>query len=363
MKDSIVEFRDVRKSYDGHTPVVAGLNLSVHRGEFLTLLGPSGSGKTTTLMMLAGFETPSSGSIFLDDVAITSVAPHKRNIGMVFQSYALFPHLSVANNVAYPLRVRRVPSGQIAERVAAALDMVKLKGLGDRLPSQLSGGQRQRVALARAIVFEPRIVLMDEPLGALDKQLREHMQYEIKQLHARLGITIVYVTHDQGEALTMSDRIAIFNEGIVQQLASPVALYEKPRNSFVASFIGENNQLSGQLSEVCSETWVVDSPGLGKLTATGVGAAASVGDALKLSIRPERIVLGDDADGMNNRFDCRVTDRTYQGDHIRIRLARNEGDGLIAKLANNHDCERVQVGDLVTVGFRSQDCIAFRSAL
>ncbi|MEM5439895.1 ABC transporter ATP-binding protein [Paraburkholderia diazotrophica] len=362
MKDAIVEFRDVRKSYDGHTPVVAGLNLSIHRGEFLTLLGPSGSGKTTTLMMLAGFETPSSGSIFLDGVAITSVAPHKRNIGMVFQSYALFPHLSVADNVAYPLKVRRVPSAQVAERVGAALDMVKLKGLGDRLPAQLSGGQRQRVALARAIVFEPRIVLMDEPLGALDKQLREHMQYEIKQLHARLGITIVYVTHDQGEALTMSDRIAIFNEGIVQQLASPVALYEQPGNSFVASFIGENNQLCGRLSEIRSENWVVDSPGMGKLTATGVGTAAAIGDSLKLSIRPERIVLGAEADSLNNRFNCRVTDRTYQGDHIRVRLAREEGDGLIAKLANNRDCERVQIGDMVTVGFRSEDCIAFRSA-
>ena len=240
-QDALVRFERVKKSYDGLQYVVKDLNLDVARGEFLTMLGPSGSGKTTTLMMLGGFERPTLGHILLDGKPVERLPPEKRNIGFVFQNYALFPHMTVAENVGFPLHYRGIKGQAARDKVAQALGRVGLSEMGDRRPTQMSGGQQQRVALARALVFEPSLVLMDEPLGALDKQLREHMQYEIKALHNRLGITVVYVTHDQGEALTMSDRVAVFNDGRIQQLAPPDELYERPKNSFVAQFIGENN--------------------------------------------------------------------------------------------------------------------------
>ena len=245
--DVLVSFRGVQKSYDGEALIVKDLNLDIRKGEFLTLLGPSGSGKTTSLMMLAGFETPTAGEILLAGRSINNVPPHKRDIGMVFQNYALFPHMTVAENLAFPLSVRGMSKTDVAEKVKRALDMVQLGTFAHRYPAQLSGGQQQRVALARALVFEPQLVLMDEPLGALDKQLREHMQMEIKHLHQRLGVTVVYVTHDQGEALTMSDRVAVFHQGEIQQIAPPRTLYEEPKNTFVANFIGENNRLTGRL--------------------------------------------------------------------------------------------------------------------
>ncbi|MGH7082924.1 MAG: ABC transporter ATP-binding protein, partial [Acetobacteraceae bacterium] len=245
VRDKFVEFRDVDKSYDGRVLAVRNLNLSIARGEFLTLLGPSGSGKTTTLNMLAGFERPIRGSISLDGQPVDRLPPYERNIGMVFQNYALFPHMSVSENVAFPLDVRRVPKAERQARVYRALEMVRLAEYSARRPDQLSGGQQQRVALARALVFEPELVLMDEPLGALDRKLREHMQIELKQLHAMLGVTIVYVTHDQGEALTMSDRVAVFNHGSLVQLGAPDELYNAPNDVFVASFIGENNLIAG----------------------------------------------------------------------------------------------------------------------
>src|SRR5258707_2949045 len=235
--EPLVRFIGVKKTYDGVQLVVRQLDLDIRRGEFLTLLGPSGSGKTTTLMMLAGFESPTAGDIVLDGKPITRTPPHKRNFGMVFQNYALFPHLTVGQNVAYPLTVRGVSKSDQTQRVARALGMVRLDGMADRLPGQLSGGQQQRVALARALVFEPQLVLMDEPLGALDKQLREHMQIELKDLHHQLGVTFVFVTHDQGEALTMSDRVAVFNNGVIQQIDSADSMYETPANRFVAGFI------------------------------------------------------------------------------------------------------------------------------
>ena len=223
--EAYVSFQGVQKSYDGETLVVKDLNLDTQRGEFLTMLGPSGSGKTTCLMMLAGFETVTHGEIILDGTSINSVPPHKRNIGMVFQNYALFPHMTVNENLAFPLQVRKMPKSEIEDRVKRVLDMVQLAEFGLRRPLQLSGGQQQRGAVARSLVFEPKLVLMDEPLGALDKQLREQMQYEIKHIHENLEVTVVYVTHDQSEALTMSNRIAVFDDGVIQQLASPDMLY------------------------------------------------------------------------------------------------------------------------------------------
>jgi putative spermidine/putrescine transport system ATP-binding protein len=244
---SFISFSGVSKSYDGAQYVVGDLNLDVRKGEFLSLLGPSGSGKTTTLMMLAGFESPTRGEIRLDGRRLDDKPPHQRDIGMVFQNYALFPHLTIAENVAFPLSVRRVSRAEQKTRVKRALEMIELPHLANRRPAQLSGGQQQRVALARALVFEPSVVLMDEPLGALDKRLRETMQYEIMRLHRELSLTIVYVTHDQAEALTMSDRVAVFSDGRIQQAATPSELYENAQNAFVANFVGENNGLTGRV--------------------------------------------------------------------------------------------------------------------
>src|SRR5262252_6501510 len=242
---ALIEFEHVRKVYaDTALPAVDDLNLHIQAGEFLTLLGPSGSGKTTTLL-LAGFERPTSGHIRLDGRPIEALPPHKRNMGVVFQSYSLFPHMTVAQNVAFPLSVRKVAADAARTRVAAALSKVRLQDFAQRRPQQLSGGQQQRVALARALVFEPRLVLMDEPLSALDKKLREELQLEIRRLHRELGVTMVFVTHDQAEARTLSDRVALFNQGRVEQIASPKQLYETPANPFVAGFIGDNNMLHG----------------------------------------------------------------------------------------------------------------------
>ena len=289
--DRFIVFDAVRKSYDGENYVVRGLDLSVAQGEFLTLLGPSGSGKTTTLMMLAGFEEPTSGTITLDGKRIERVPPHRRNIGVVFQNYALFPHMTVARNIAFPLQMRRMSGAEVEKRVARALDMVRMADFGERRPAQLSGGQQQRIALARALVFEPKLVLMDEPLGALDKQLREHMQLEIKHLHARLGINIVYVTHDQGEALTMSDRVGVFNDGILQQVAPPDELYDAPANKFVAQFIGENNAISGQVRELPSAGRCVLATEDGSIIQAKVSDGLAVGMPATLALRPERLHL------------------------------------------------------------------------
>ncbi|MEC8940878.1 MAG: ABC transporter ATP-binding protein, partial [SAR324 cluster bacterium] len=288
--EAYVSFQSVQKSYDGETLVVKDLNLDAHRGEFLTMLGPSGSGKTTCLMMLAGFETVTHGEIILDGTSINNVPPHKRNIGMVFQNYALFPHMTVYENLAFPLQVRKMSKSDIEDRVKKVLDMVQLGAFGTRRPMQLSGGQQQRVAVARALVFEPKLVLMDEPLGALDKQLREQMQYEIKHIHENLEVTVVYVTHDQSEALTMSNRIAVFDDGVIQQLAAPDLLYEKPDNAFVAQFIGENNTFYGKVIGLDGDICTVEVEGGEKLKALAVNIQG-VGFDTMISLRPERVTV------------------------------------------------------------------------
>jgi putative spermidine/putrescine transport system ATP-binding protein len=355
-QSTFVEFLDVQKSYDGDSLVVKKLRLAVRRGEFLTMLGPSGSGKTTCLMMLAGFEAPTSGEIMLDGVPITRVPPYRRDIGMVFQNYALFPHLSVAENVAFPLEVRGLPKAAIAERVDRALAMVRLEGLGTRRPAQLSGGQQQRVALARALVFEPKLVLMDEPLGALDRQLRESMQYEIKRLHDTLGVTIVYVTHDQAEALTMSDRVAVFEAGTVQQLDSPQGLYERPQNAFVARFVGENNRLSGTV-ESAAEGLVRVRVGEALLLATRV-ACGGVGAPTTLSIRPERARLEPLPGETANTVEATVRELSFLGDHLRVRLALLGEEGFIVKLPNTGAVPTLAPGLRVRVGWQAEDCRA-----
>lgn len=315
--DPLVRFCGVQKTYDGEQLVVRALDLEIQRGEFLSLLGPSGSGKTTTLMMLAGFESPTAGDIFLAGKQITRTPPHKRDFGMVFQNYALFPHLTVGENVAYPLTVRKVSKTQQAQRVSKALDMVRLSGMADRLPAQLSGGQQQRVALARALVFEPQLVLMDEPLGALDKQLREHMQLELKELHRQLGVTFVYVTHDQGEALTMSDRVAVFNEGVIQQLADVETLYEQPSNRFVAGFVGDSTVLTGILETRGNDTGLRLASGLW-LSGINVNQARP-GDRVEACVRPERIVMHSEQTApAQNVVPATVARAIYYGDHLRL---------------------------------------------
>ena len=319
---ALVRFKGVQKTYDGKSLVVRALDLDIQRGEFLSLLGPSGSGKTTTLMMLAGFESPTEGEIELDGQPITRTPPHKRHFGMVFQNYALFPHMTVAANVAYPLTVRKVPRADIARRVARALDMVQLGGKGERHPAQLSGGQQQRVALARALVFEPQLVLMDEPLGALDKQLREHMQIELKELHRQLGVTFVYVTHDQGEALTMSDRVAVFNDGVIQQIDAVDRLYEAPVNRFVAGFVGDSTVLAGTLGATAADGRAeLVLPTGERLPGLNVNAAAP-GEAVVASVRPERIeALAQAPADPARAVPATVHDVLYFGDHLRLRCA------------------------------------------
>ena len=332
--DTLVEFRGVKKTYDGENLVVKHLDLNIERGEFLTLLGPSGSGKTTVLMMLAGFEFPTGGEIRLENQLLNKVPPHKRNIGMVFQNYALFPHMTVGQNVAYPLQVRGIDSAKRAEQVKKALDMVQMGKFAERYPAQLSGGQQQRIALARALVFEPKLVLMDEPLGALDKQLREHMQLELKALHKRLGVTFVYVTHDQSEALTMSDRVAVFDQGVIQQLAVVDRLYEYPENQFVAGFIGDNNRFSGTLESATGDTCGVRLPDGGVLRGVNVNSAKA-GQAVVACVRPERIRLTPQQSQSSNALRATVAGLIYFGDHVRVRCSSSLQDDCFVKLGLN----------------------------
>jgi putative spermidine/putrescine transport system ATP-binding protein len=354
-EDGFVVFDHVQKSYDGETLVVKDLNLFIGKGEFMTMLGPSGSGKTTCLMMLAGFETATHGDILLNKKPINNIPPHKRGIGMVFQNYALFPHMTVAENLSFPLEVRNMGKSEREQKVKNALDMVQMGDFGGRRPAQLSGGQQQRVALARALVFEPELVLMDEPLGALDKQLREHMQYEIKHIHERLGVTVVYVTHDQSEALTMSDRIAVFDDGIIQQLATPDDLYERPENAFVAQFIGENNTLMATITEIEGGIATVDyGHGVtGHALAVNCGA---VGSKTTLSIRPERVEIGEKSG--SNALDADVLELIYLGDHIRCRLRVLGNEDFIVKVPNAYGHKHLKVGETTKVSWNKDDCRA-----
>jgi len=351
-KDFVV-FDKIDKSYDGEVLVVKNLNLNIAKGEFVTMLGPSGSGKTTTLMMLAGFETPTNGEIYLEGKPISQIPPYEREIGMVFQNYALFPHMTVQENLSFPLEVRKLSKTEIKDKVTKALDMVELGKFGTRFPAQLSGGQQQRVALARALVFEPRLVLMDEPLGALDKNLREQMQYEIKHIHERIGITVVYVTHDQGEALTMSNRIAVFDEGVIQQLSTPDILYEQPENSFVAQFIGENNRMNGIIKNIDEKYCEVDLDGGGTVKALKVNIG-SIGDPTQLSVRPERVSVNAQETSVENNFKGKIKELIYLGDHIRARIAVCGNDEFIVKIPNEGNVD-LKEGANIDLHWQAED--------
>ncbi len=352
----LVRFEHIEKSYDGETLVVKDLNLDIARGEFVTMLGPSGSGKTTCLMMLSGFETPTNGEIYLEDRPIGSIPPHKRNIGFCFQNYALFPHMTISENIAYPLHVRKMPKDEIKKKVSKTLEMVELPGFEGRRPTQLSGGQKQRIALARALVFEPQLVLMDEPLGALDKNLREQMQFEIKAIHENFGLTVVYVTHNQSEALTMSNRIAVFEDGIIQQISTPDILYEKPENAFVAQFIGENNRLTGKVIEIDGDKCTVEVEAR-TIKALKVNVN-EVGDKTSLSLRPERVTVDPEEGSLENVFEGTVRELIYLGDHIRTRVNVCGNNDFIIKVPNSYGHLVVNRDNKIKVGWSYEDCRA-----
>ena len=338
-------FKDVR--------AVDDVTLGIWKGEFVTLLGPSGSGKTTILMMIAGFQAPSSGKIYIEGEMVLAKPPFKRNIGMVFQNYALFPHMTVFDNVAFPLRMRKEKGGKISDYVDKALRLVKLTGLGSRYPKQLSGGQQQRVALARALVYNPPVLLMDEPLGALDKKLREHMQLELVHLQRSLGITVVYVTHDQHEALTMSDRIAILNYGRIQQLGSANDIYERPKNRFVADFIGETNILAaevigekGDMYELLSDT------GVKILTSKDLSRLSK---KLHVLIRPERIDFVEKFDARLNKYHGVIQEEIYLGDTYKYKVTIGNNELLTISKKNDISLTRCSVGSNVIVGWHDED--------
>lgn len=360
-----LRLRGVHKRF-GDVVAVRDLDLDVRAGEFLTLLGPSGSGKTTLLNIVAGFLDPDAGEVYINDDLATLKPPHLRNIGMVFQSYALWPHMTVYENVAFPLRMRGRGRAEVRSRVQDTLALVKLEGLGSRLPRQLSGGQQQRVALARALVFNPALLLMDEPLSALDKKLREQMQLEIKHLQRALGITVIYVTHDQNEALLLSDRIAVLNHGTIEQLGTPADLYNRPANSFVADFVGESNLLTG-----CAR---VAASGGGRCTfetLTGTvlegttREAVQPGDAVTAVIRPERIQLvpsDGPAGGVNV---CRATVREviYLGDWVKYRVELASRDVLSLKVPDRGQGVVSGAGTPVHVGVSPDDVMVYRSEM
>ena len=354
--NEFVKFDKVDKSYDGKVLVVKDLNLDIAEGEFITMLGPSGSGKTTCLMMLAGFETPTNGEIYLDGNPISNIPPHKRGIGMVFQNYALFPHMTVYENLAFPLKVRKFSKDEIDKKVEKALSMVSLSDFGSRMPAQLSGGQQQRVAVARALVFDPAVVLMDEPLGALDKNLRESMQYEIKHIHESIGVTVVYVTHDQSEALTMSNRIAVFNDGKVQQLSSPDKLYEEPVNSFVAEFIGENNTFQGEVTDISKDRCKIKLDSGNEILANPI-VVKSKGEKSIVSLRPERAII-DPEEKMDNKFQGKIEEVIYHGDHTRVRLNLLGNKEFILKVPNSSARMDIKLGNEIKIGWNSFDARA-----
>ncbi|MEJ6403037.1 ABC transporter ATP-binding protein [Yoonia sp. 2307UL14-13] len=356
--DVFLAFDDVKKSYDQKVLVVKGFDMQVEQGEFITLLGPSGSGKTTVLMMLAGFESVTSGTISIRGQSINKTAPYKRNIGMVFQNYALFPHMTVAENLRYPLSVRGMSKADQTKRVAEYLGLVELGDFGNRYPAQLSGGQKQRVALARAMIFEPTLILMDEPLGALDKKLREQMQYEITRLHEQLGFTVIYVTHDQAEALSMSDRIAVFNDGIVQQCAPPAELYERPANAFVAEFIGENNFIKGQINRIENGRAVVNVPGGGTVVATA-GDGLEQGGRCMVSVRPEKLFIHPTTHDHDNDITATFVARIYVGDFIRYYFRLADGAEIVVKVLNDLSAPEFSEGDKGRLQWLITDSIAF----
>lgn len=355
-----IQLQNLRMEF-GRVVAVDNISLDINQGEFLTLLGPSGSGKTTTLMLIAGFYLPTKGEIIIEGKPVTHVPPHKRNIGIVFQSYALFPHKTVFENIAFPLQIRKQDQNLIREKISNILRLIKLEGLEGRYPRQLSGGQQQRVALVRALVFEPPVLLMDEPLGALDKKLREHMQLELKHIQETLNITVVYVTHDQEEALTMSHRIAVMNEGRIEQLGDRDALYERPTSRFIADFIGGANFMEGWVnSKEANRT---------KFKVRGgheIRAIASEVDRrgnqrrATLAVRPEKIKMGDfqHEEGLNV-FEGSVEDAIHLAEMSKYSVRLGPDLLFLVKAMSLTGAVRYRKGDRVKIAWHLEDTLVF----
>lgn len=324
-----ITLKSLWKAY-GDFVAVRDIDLAVTKGEFCTILGPSGSGKTTALMMIAGFVMPGRGNIIIAGRDLTFAPPQKRDLGVVFQNYALFPHMTVRENVAFPLEMRRIPRGEIVEKTDRILRLVELSSFADRLPRQLSGGQQQRVALARALVFEPAVLLMDEPLGALDKQLRAHLQLELKRLQRRMNVTVVYVTHDQEEALTMADRVVVMKDGRIEQNGPPQEVYDRPRTPFVATFVGETNLLRGTLIEASGGRGQVELP-TGRTVRAFVNDGVRTGERTIASVRPERLSVAEAPSNADlNSWEGHIREVTYLGDAIRYHVVVDEGRPTLA---------------------------------
>jgi putative spermidine/putrescine transport system ATP-binding protein len=361
-RTSELRIEGLTKRY-AHLPVVTGFTVTIGGGQFFSLLGPSGSGKTTTLMMIAGFTEPDGGTVRLDGRDLTRLGPQHRGFGMVFQNYALFPHLDVSENIAFPLQARRFPKSEIRARVGSVLKMVGLERLAASRPRELSGGQQQRVALARAIVFDPQIVLMDEPLGALDKNLRYRMQVEIKEIQQRLGMTIVYVTHDQEEAMNMSDVIAIMNNGRIEQIGRPRDIYERPANVFVGRFLGEANLIAGAAFKGSGKAGLRSAGGRHLLASEMVGDEAL--PAACLFVRPEKIGLtvpgggasGNPSDGSNsNRLEGVVRRVSFLGNVVRYGIEAEEPELLVVDVQNAANGSLHEIGTAVVASWSPDDC-------
>ena len=355
MAESIVSLIDVEKRF-GSNLVVRKMNMEIYEGEFLTLLGPSGCGKTTTLRMIAGFEDATSGIIKVQGERVENKEPYQRDVNTVFQNYALFPHMTVFDNVAYGLTIKKVPKDEIRQRVAEMLELVQLTDYERRKPDELSGGQKQRVAIARALINRPKVLLLDEPLGALDLKLRKQMQIELKRLQKKLGITFVYVTHDQEEALTMSDRIAVMNAGVIEPLGTPMEIYDHPLTRFVAGFIGESNIFDGTVTAVEGDLLRVDTPA-GKLLTRGSGFA--VGEEMHVSIRPEYLEAGErSADGFD--LPARIKDFTYMGTVVKTAL--DMADGTELKLSRFEQDANAHEGDKVYLSWRPEKSVPIKKS-
>ncbi len=351
----------LEKTTKAYGPVIAlsEVDLAVRDGEFLTLLGPSGSGKTTLLNLISGMVTPTSGRIWIDGVDATKLPPSKRGLGMVFQNYALMPHMTVFENIAFPLRVRRMAEADVKRKVGEVLDIVRLPDVAQRKPNALSGGQQQRIAIARCIVYNPAIILMDEPLGALDKKLREEMQLELKQLHTRLGITVLYVTHDQEEALAMSDRIVLLNGGQIEQMGPPAELYFRPQTQFAAEFLGDSNILDGTSSEAGDKVAIRTQ--LGPVVRGHATINVQKNAAVKVMVRPEnvRLIEGTDAPdtGVVNTLEGEMIDHIILGGVIKSYLRLDDGTTLVVQELTQADRAMVRAGARVRVAFNTSDTL------
>ena len=357
MTEPFLSIRGIRKVY-GPVTAVKNVNLDVAEGEFVTFLGPSGSGKSTTLYILAGFQDPTEGDILLKGKSLLATPSHKRKIGMVFQRYPLFPHLSGGENGAFPLRIRRLPQAEIAERVKAALKLVRLEGFEDRMPAMMSGGQQQRVALARALVYEPPVLLMDEPLSALDKKLREEIQFEIRRIHQETGVTILYVTHDQEEALRLSDRIAVFSQGEIDQVGTGPELYAKPATRFVAGFIGDSNFLDAEILSMNGDRTRLRLPGGEIVDGVPLHGARSTEGKAALLLRPERLSLSRAA--RDAGLAVTVDDITFLGNTVEVRTLTATGDTLSVRLPFGHEAiAGMGRGDTAWLSFETDAAHAF----